>query len=203
MRRILDHIKDVIGKLTGQVKTDELERLRTSFERAIVKASKQQGAQEQSGAQYKYRDVDITPETIERNMHTVVSEMSPIQTTGRMFKMGTGTLKTDITSCFASKGYVSSKVFGEVQLHKRGIKSSIGHGMIPLKALLYEVVPSVIEQGEMADYQEDYKGNPYDTAVLAAPVIVTEGPLAGEYYAGTVKIKMDIAVIIRMKEFRP
>ena len=52
--------------------------------------------------------------------------------------------------------------FGEVILNKDGIKSAIGHKMGKAKCIAFRAVPDKIKYGKQIDYQEKWKGRPYE-----------------------------------------
>ena len=71
---------------------------------------------------------------------------------------------------------VERENFGEVLLKyrrgdiKAGVASDIAHGIGRAKAATFAAVPDVIKHGKQIDYQENWKGNGYDTYAFAAPV---------------------------------
>ncbi|MBQ6944208.1 MAG: hypothetical protein IJN43_07750, partial [Ruminococcus sp.] len=83
--------------------------------------------------------------------------------------------------------------FGEVILNKDGIKSAIGHKMGRAKCIAFRAVPDIIKYGKQIDYQEKWKGRPYDSYVFAGKVkignedafvgvVVTRNKNTSEYY---------------------
>ena len=135
---------------------------------------------------YSLRNVDHSEKTLEVNKQKTV-QMDKIFLHGDEFVMGTGTLFQDINRYYDSlENEVKSKVFGLVSLDKRTVKDSRGHGTWPEKALMYRAVPDVIRNGELIAYEDSWKGHKYDSAVLAAPVHVESGELAGDYYVGAI-----------------
>lgn len=73
---------------------------------------------------------------------------------------------------------------GSVILRKRGIKDDISHGIGREKAAAFMAVPDVLKYGKVVDYQENWKGRGYDTAVVAAPI-----QISGEDYIAGVCVK--------------
>ncbi len=83
--------------------------------------------------------------------------------------------------------------FGEVILDKDGIKSAIGHKLGRAKCIAFRAVPDIIKYGKQIDYQEKWKGKPYDSYVFAGKVkigkedafvgvVVTRNKNTSEYY---------------------
>lgn len=101
-----------------------------------------------------------------------LSDMKPVSTiTGTEFQKGSKKITETVGEFFASLGNkVVRKGFGEVLLTKKGIKSSISHGVSGVKASAFKAVPDVIKNGKLIDYQEDWKNRGYDTYIFAAPV---------------------------------
>lgn len=101
-----------------------------------------------------------------------LSEMKPVSIiTGTEFQKGSKKITETVGEFFASLGNnVVRKGFGEVLRTKKGIKSSISHGVSGVKASAFKAVPDVIKNGKLIDYQEDWKNRGYDTYIFAAPV---------------------------------
>ena len=59
---------------------------------------------------------------------------------------------------------------GEITIDRAGVKSSISKGLGRKKSAAFAALPEILEQGEIADHQKNWKGRGYDTVVLAAPV---------------------------------
>ena len=118
---------------------------------------------------------------------TQVASMEPvISLTGDEFKKGSTDLITQVETFFAEHGNRAyNSQLGEVILDRRGVKSDIGHGIGRKKAAAFAAVPKVIEDGLVVDYQQNWKGRGYDTAVIAAPVTMDGQP----YLEGVVLIR--------------
>lgn len=67
-------------------------------------------------------------------------------------------------------GKVENPLLGEVVLSRAAVKSSIGHGIGRKKAMAFKLVPDVIRQGKIFDFQANWKGRGYNSYVLAAPI---------------------------------
>lgn len=92
-------------------------------------------------------------------------------------------LRQQVADFFESVGGTAENPqLGTVVLNKRGIRSDLAHGMGRAKAASFAAVPAVIEKGRVVDYQENWKGRRYDTAVIAAPITIDGAP----YMAGVV-----------------
>ena len=71
-------------------------------------------------------------------------------------------------------GKVITPFFGEVTLDRKGADDSLAHGMGRLKAIAYAAVKDVIEKGILVHYDFNHKGRGYNSAVLAAPILIKE-----------------------------
>ncbi len=113
-----------------------------------------------------------------------IANQKPIKIRGERFKMGTGTLKTDVEQLFREHGNMAhNDVLGDVELNTRGVKDSIAHGMTKEKAAAYEALPSLIKNGKIVDYVKNHKGRRYDSVVLQAPITIASGEAKGNYMA--------------------
>lgn len=76
-----------------------------------------------------------------------------------------------VSEFFSSIGNAAeNEELGSVILRKRGIKDDISHGIGREKVVAFMAVPDVLKHGKVVDYQENWKGRGYDTAVVAAPI---------------------------------
>ena len=123
-----------------------------------------------------------TQEGVER-----VAAMEPVASiTGEEFRKGDTDLITQVENFFSEQGNRAyNPQLGEVVLDRRGVKSDIGHGIGRKKAAAFAAVPEVIAQGQVVDYQSNWKDRGYDTAVIAAPIQIGGQP----YLAGVVVIR--------------
>lgn len=71
-------------------------------------------------------------------------------------------------------GKVISPFFGKVTLDRKGADDSLAHGMGRLKAIAYAAVKDVIENGILIHYDFNHKNRGYNSAVLAAPIMIGE-----------------------------
>ena len=108
----------------------------------------------------------------DRNISKVVNMTSVADLGGSEFAKGSVDLITQVTDYFNSIGNVVHSKYGDVIINRTGIKSSVAHGIGRNKAIAFKAVPDVIENGEIIDYQQNYKGRSYDTAVFAAPILI-------------------------------
>ena len=132
---------------------------------------------------YQIKQVNFTPEKIEKNLAYVAS-MNPVKTlTGNEFIVGGTDLSENVSAYFTQLGgSVYNEELGDIELSKRGVKDSLGHGMGPNKAAAFAAVKEVLENGKVIDFENRWKGRDYDTAVVAAPITIK-----GEnYYMGVV-----------------
>ena len=107
---------------------------------------------------------------IKENMRQV-GNMKPVRSLkGTEFAKSDVDLVTQVTEFFDNIGNVENRLIGRVVLNKIGVKSDIAHGIGRNKAISFKAVPNVIENGRVVDYQTNWKGRGYDTAVIAAPI---------------------------------
>lgn len=69
---------------------------------------------------------------------------------------------------------------GSIVLQRRGVKNDIAHGIGREKAAAFMAVPDVLKHGKVVDYQVNWKGRGYDTAIIAAPIQIS----GEDYFAG-------------------
>lgn len=103
-----------------------------------------------------------------------IADMQPVaQLSGQEFPKSDKKLTEQVAEFFDSiGGKVENPQIGEVLLTERGIKDSIAHGIGRTKAITFAAVPSVIENGRIIDYVENWKERGYNTYVIAAPVTI-------------------------------
>lgn len=135
------------------------------------------------GEKYQIKQFDFTKEQALENMKTV-SEMEPVDTlTGNEFLKGETDLIKQVEDYFNEIGNTATnEILGDVALNRKGIKSSIGHGIGRMKAIAFRSVPDVIERGKIIDAQRNWKSRGYNTVVMAAPIEVGKEP----YYVAAV-----------------
>ena len=114
----------------------------------------------------------------------LVSEMQPVsRITGNEFQKGEVDLITQVANFFKSLGNKAfNEEIGSVTVDRRGAKTDIAHGIGRKKAASFQAVFDVINNGKVVDYQTNWKGRGYDTAVVAAPITIGTTP----YYMGVV-----------------
>lgn len=82
------------------------------------------------------------------------------------------------------KGIVTRQGFGDIEINARSVKDDLSHGVGPAKAAVIPAIPSVIQNGTQIDFQQNWKGRPYDGYVFAAPVTMDGNTV---YVAAVVK----------------
>lgn len=118
-----------------------------------------------------------------------VSNMSPVaDLSGNEFAKGNVNLITQVTEYFKSIGNKVNSKYGTVTLNRTGVKSSVSHGIGRNKAIAFKAVPDVIKNGEIIDYQQNYKKRGYDSAVFAAPITINNQPY---FVAAVVRVEAD------------
>lgn len=122
---------------------------------------------------HSFTEVEISSAEIEENIQKA-AQMHPVtQITGEEFAKSEKDLVSQVVEFFGEQNNSAhNSVLGDVVLDRRGVKSDIAHGIGRKKAAAFAAVPSVIEHGVVVDYQRNWKGRGYDTAVIAAPITI-------------------------------
>ena len=119
----------------------------------------------------EYVKEDVSPKIVEADIKKV-AHMDPVaQISGDEFAKGEKDLITQVTEFFAeldNRAY--NPQLGSITLDRQGVRSDIAHGIGRKKAAAFAAVPDVLARGYVVDYQKNWKGRGYDTAVVAAPV---------------------------------
>lgn len=129
------------------------------------------------------KNIQVDEATLEENKRKV-SAMAPVKAlAGDEFVLKGGELRKEVSAYFEEIGETAyNEELGDVTLNKRGVRSSIGHGLGKEKAAAFAAVKDVIEKGRVIDFRHNWKNRKYDTAVVAAPV-----EIAGTgYYMGVI-----------------
>ena len=137
---------------------------------------------------FEYIGGEVDSKTVHDGIQAV-AEMEPVAVfSGEEFKKGEKDLITQVTEFFDGLGNeVYNPQLGDVMLTRRGAKSDIAHGIGRKKAAAFAAVPDILKNGRVIDYQVDWKGRNYDTAVVAAPITIAGEP----YMAGVVLTRTD------------
>ncbi|MGM9629034.1 MAG: hypothetical protein ACI3V4_13280 [Faecousia sp.] len=132
---------------------------------------RQYSVQEDADQPKTFSNVKITAEETEIGVQEV-AEMKPVtQITGTEFAKGEKNLVTQVTEFFAELGNRAYNTqLGSITLDRQGVRSDLAHGMGRKKAASFAAIPDVLARGRVVDYQENWKGRGYDTAVVAAPI---------------------------------
>ena len=132
-----------------------------------------------------------------------ISGLSVSNLTGNEFQKNGNTSIIERVVKYYSTVYnneINNPYLGKVILDKEGVKSSLAHGMGKEKAAAYAAVPNIIQNGFVYNYEQNWKGRGYDTAVIIAPlklgnkdfigeVIVSQRPNKTGFYLHEVEIK--------------
>ena len=200
-QRIIDFLTDVIDAIKELVKTGSTRRAAKALEENLqyFKRCRQEwmtgldeaGARykagwevdEKAGEKYKIEKPDqITDENINENYERV-RNMDPVaELTGEEFAKGDKDLISQVTDYYNSIGKVHNDVVGDIYLTKESAKDDIAHGVGRLKAITFAAVPEVLKNGHVLDFQKNWKERKYDTVVIGAPIAVSDGKYAGDYY---------------------
>lgn len=107
-------------------------------------------------------------------------------------------LSDQIADFFAGLGNRVTRLgFGDVALTRKGARDSIMHGISRNKAIAFSAVPDVIENGQVIDEQQNWKGRGYDSVTFGGRIRIggqdynmgvivrktgENSPNAGRYY---------------------
>lgn len=171
---------DTIRKLQNQ--RDQGEITVEDYERKVLDYIEGEAGNQRVSEAYSRFSIEGYEEQLPDLLNEGIQQaatMEPVrEMDGTEFAKGEKNLTDQVSEYFDSIGNRAvNPILGEVVLDKRGVKDDVAHGIGRKKAITFLAVPDVIEQGGMIDYQENWKGRGYDTAVLAAPV-----KIAGEDY---------------------
>ncbi len=180
---------NAFGEKAGKYQEDVQ---RTLEERDIVDTGRETAAatERRTGPpeRFEYIGGEVDSKTVHDGIRAV-AEMEPVtEISGEEFKKGEKDLITQVTEFFDGLGNeVYNPQLGDVMLTRRGAKSDIAHGIGRKKAAAFAAVPDILKNGRVIDYQVDWKGRNYDTAVVAAPITIAGEP----YMAGVVLTRTD------------
>lgn len=200
-QRIIDFLTDVIDAIKELVKTGSTRRAAKALEENLqyfeqcrqewMTGLDEAGARykagwevdEKAGEKYKIEKPDqITDENINENYERV-RNMDPVaELTGEEFAKGDKDLISQVTDYYNSIGKVHNDVVGDIYLTKESAKDDVAHGVGRLKAITFAAVPEVLKNGHVLDFQKNWKERKYDTVVIGAPITVSDGKYAGDYY---------------------
>ena len=80
-------------------------------------------------------------------------------------------LSDQIADFFAGLGNRVTRLgFGDVALTRKGTRDSIMHGISRNKAIAFSAVPDVIENGQVIDEQQNWKGRGYDSVTFGGRI---------------------------------
>ena len=200
LQKMVDYLKDFIKSIKKLIDlygdsdktvraavttpTEQLQNIADTFEAVLRKtAETKKPATETGGVKFSLR---VTPTTDELNENIkIVSKMKPVSfLTGNEFQKGNEDLITQVEKYFDSVGGKVSTTYGDVELRRKGIKSSLGHGIGRNKAVAFKAVPEVLKNGKIIDYQKNWKNRGYDTVVFAAPLSIA----GQEYFMASVVV---------------
>lgn len=180
---------NAFGEKAGKYQEDVQQTLE---ERGIVGTGRETAAstERRTGPpeRFEYIGGEVDSKTVHDGIQAV-AEMEPVaEVSGEEFKKGEKDLITQVTEFFDGLGNeVYNPQLGDVMLTRRGAKSDIAHGIGRKKAAAFAAVPDILKNGRVIDYQVDWKGRNYDTAVVAAPITIVGEP----YMAGVVLTRTD------------
>ena len=174
IREEIDHVhgkgtSDAIDMVADDVVKTVEQELQEEQEKAEVTVS---GAD--TALTEKNKANDALAYTLASNIDAI-KEMDPVAfLTGTEFNDRKVPLSEQFANFFRSLGnMVNRNAFGNVELGRYGIKSTISHKPVNRARIVsVAAAPAVIEKGRQIAYQPDWKGRGYDSYIFAAPVIV-------------------------------
>ena len=171
---------------------NDLQAIADAWAAAITKASKQSdqraGTKEGVQKQARLQEGIISDSQIAANRTAVVNDEPVIKLSGNEFQKSEIGLIQQVVDYFNSIGNkVRNNILGDVELNRRGVKTDLAHGMGSTKASAFKAIPDVIEKGKIIDIQYGWKNRNYDTAVIAAPITISET----KYLMGVVVAKRE------------
>ena len=112
-----------------------------------------------------------------------VAHMEPVaRITGKEFpKIGEQKINEKILK-YMGKHHLFNSEVGEITFNNRSIKNDLAHGVGREKIASYIAVPSVLKEGKMVVYRENWKNRGYDTVTIAAPILINDTP----YFEGII-----------------
>jgi|GEM_PF-859922 len=168
VQRILTAINRLLGKSKSKSERAAYTALAEKL-RAVAGATESRNvAVSGYSARYSVENMDVEAGVRE------VAQMEPVAViSSELFRKSEINLVTQVSAYFDSIGNtVASQQLGPVIIDRGGVQSDLGHGMGRLKAVSFAAVPNVIAKGKVIDYQENWKDRGYDTAVIAAPIMI-------------------------------
>lgn len=161
---------------------DVSEKLAELWDTALLENLNQQNSSsDQADVKHMYREGSIERNELDAGI-TAVAGMSAVSSLkGYEVSLKASDIVRTIGEYYESLGgVVENPQLGDVTLSKRGIKADLAHGIGREKAAAFVAVPDILQQGQVVDYQTNWKGRGYDTAVVAAPIKID----GTEYMAG-------------------
>ena len=202
-RKVLDSIKEVIAKIKNlfsgyeaqspeakllAADLEKYEKARDLWMKGLAKMA-DSAVMNSESSRFDIKSVNLQAirEKIESNIQEV-AQMEPVaQIAGNWFTFDSENPVNDIAEFFqALGGEVYNPDLGDITLNRRSVKDDFAHGIGGVKLAGFEVVPQILKEGKIVDYQVNWKGRGYDTVVIAAPVTITEGAYEGEYFGGCI-----------------
>jgi ComF family protein len=119
--------------------------------------------------------------SLESALEWIFSADPVVILSGSEFAKSETDLVTQVAEYFKGiGGMVEREGLGIVDLTRRGVKSSIAHGIGRKKAAAFKAVPEVIKKGKIIDFQLNWKGRGYNTCIIDAPVTIGTTPYIAE-----------------------
>lgn len=123
------------------------------------------------GAKFSYREDAVQKDEIETGIRIAAQAEAVTSVSAYAGSLKASDVVKAVGDFFDSVGgTVENPQLGDVTLGRRGIKSDLAHGVGRNKVAAFMAVPSILERGNVVDYQVNWKGRGYDTAVVAAPI---------------------------------
>lgn len=131
---------------------------------------------------------DKLPQDLKNAVDFIYNGESVYHVTGNEFPKGEGNIIDRVANFyeenFNSKANVEN--FGEVLLDRKSVKNSSFHYFSEKKINAFAAVPYVLQNGKMANYQENYKGKNEDRYLFVAPITIQENGQPEKYFCEVV-----------------
>lgn len=170
--------QNALDDIRGQTRARELDDLDYILGLATLEEVKASQAAKkitppENGTAASTRNESVTVVENLKNNIPAMKEMTPVAETNSAIVSSTPgrTMVEKAKVLFEKiKGTVTRAGFGDVEINNRSVKDDTAHGIGAAKAAVIPAIPSVIQNGKQIDFQQNWKGRPYDGYVFAAPV---------------------------------
>ena len=121
--------------------------------------------------QEPYKNRIKLSETIEEDVNWLLNSSPVVSIVGNEFK-DSKNLVEDVNHYYQEEydGKAFREGIGEIRLSRKGIQTSIAHGIGRNKRAAFSAVPAVLLLGRIIQTDPDHKGRGYQSTIIAAPI---------------------------------